>query len=121
MRRGLLLLVLIALGGCSREWYRRDADRETYHILDERRQEAVWPIANDGIERPPASRLYDPFNPNYPPMPPDDPAADQYMRRVYYARLEELDFPRRRRFRPCPMQTTDWLKGSNSTRTANWC
>jgi outer membrane protein TolC len=84
MRRGLLLLLLIALGGCSREWYRRDADRETYHILDERRREDIWPIANDGIDRPPASRLHDPFNPNYPPMPPDDPAADQYMRRVYY-------------------------------------
>ncbi len=84
MRRGLLLLLLAALSGCSRAWYRRSADNETYHILDERRREDVWPIANDGIDRPPASRLYDPFNPNYPPMPPDDPAADQYMRRVYY-------------------------------------
>jgi outer membrane protein TolC len=84
MRRGLLLVLLLALGGCTREWYRRSADNETYGILDERRNEAVWPIANDGIDRPPASRLFDPFNPNYPPLPPDDPAAAQYMRRVYH-------------------------------------
>jgi outer membrane protein TolC len=82
MRRGWILLLLILLCGCSRAWYRLSADKETYGIVNERRNEAIWPIANDSIDPPPASRLHDPYNPDYPPMPPDDPAADQYMIRV---------------------------------------
>ena len=82
MRRGWFLLLLILLCGCSRQWYRLSADKETYGIVDERRNPAIWPIANDSLNAPPTSRLHDLFNPDYPPMPPDDPAADQYMRRV---------------------------------------
>jgi outer membrane protein TolC len=82
MRRGWVLLLLVLLCGCPRAWYRLDADKETYGIINERRNPAVWPVANTSVTPPPASRLYDPFNPDYPPMPPDDPAADQYMRRV---------------------------------------
>ncbi len=82
MRRGWILLLLLLLGGCSRAWYRLSADKETYGIVDERRNEPVRPIARDGIDPPPASRLHDPFNPDYPPLPPDDPTASQYLRRV---------------------------------------
>jgi hypothetical protein len=57
MRRGCVLLLLMLLGGCSRQWYRLSADKECYGIVDERRDEAVWPIANDSIDPPPASRL----------------------------------------------------------------
>lgn len=82
MRRGWILLLLLLLGGCSRAWYRLSADKESYGIVNERRDEAIWAIANAAIDPPPASRLYDPFNPDYPPLPPDDPAADRYLRRV---------------------------------------
>jgi len=66
-------------GGCQRPWYRRSADRETYAVEREHENEARWPVANTVITPPPGSRLYDPFNPDYPPMPPDDPAANYYM------------------------------------------
>jgi hypothetical protein len=76
----LVLLLLALLGGCQRPWYRRDADRETYAVEAEHENEALWPVARTGIYAPPPSRMFDPFNPDYPPMPPDDPAADFYMR-----------------------------------------
>src|ERR1700690_146783 len=82
MRRGSILLLLILLCGCSRQWYRLSADKETYGIVDERRNPAIWPIANDSLNAPPTSRLHDLFNPDYPPMPPDDPAPARYMGRV---------------------------------------
>ena len=34
------------------------------------------------IEPPPESRLFDPYNPDRPPLPPDDPAAHTYMHRA---------------------------------------
>lgn len=81
-RTAMLLLVTAALvPGCTRAFYRRSADRETYATLAQHTNEAGWPIGNPSITPPPASRLYDPFNPDRPPMPPDDPTADFWMRR----------------------------------------
>ena len=80
MLRCLLCLGLVAvLAGCQRPWYRRSADRETYAVEREHENEARWPVANTNITPPPGSRLYDPFSPDYPPIPPDDPAAHYYM------------------------------------------
>src|SRR5436305_10336144 len=82
MRRGTLLLMLVLLGaGCTRSLYRRHADRETYHALGQHMDESHWPVANIGIDPPPPSRLFDPFDPNHPPLPPDDPAAYHFMER----------------------------------------
>ncbi len=85
MRRSwmlVLLVLLVCVCGCPRAWYRRDADRETYGIIDQRRNADQWPVSNVTVEAPPESRLFDPFTIDYPPMPPDDPAADVYMRWV---------------------------------------
>ena len=44
MRRGTLLLMLVLLGaGCTRSFYRRSADRETYHALGQHMDESHWP------------------------------------------------------------------------------
>jgi outer membrane protein TolC len=80
--RGLIVLVLVA-AGCSRSFYRRQADREVYHAIQERNGDPRWSLPRIRIDTPPPSRLFDPFNPDHPPMPPDDPAADRYMRCVY--------------------------------------
>src|SRR5438309_6399312 len=82
MRRGIVLLLLALLvAGCTRAHYRRSADLETYSALAEHENEARWPVANTTIVPPPASRLFDPYDPDHPPMPPDDPTANQYMER----------------------------------------
>jgi outer membrane protein TolC len=65
--------------GCSRVWYHRDADRETYAAICEKLDDPRWALPRIDIEPSPQSRLFDPTNPDYPPRPPDDPAAHQFM------------------------------------------
>jgi len=80
MRGVVVVLALIACSiGCTRAYYRRHADEETYDAIAERTDDPQWPVGNTSIDAPPESRLYDPFDPNRPPMPPDDPAAQRYM------------------------------------------
>ncbi len=82
MRRATHLLVLVLLAsGCSRASYRRAADHETYHAIAQHSDETRWPIVSPNITPPPQSRLFDPFDPDHPPMPPDDPAAYRFMMR----------------------------------------
>jgi outer membrane protein TolC len=79
--RGWVLLLGLAglLAGCSPAWYRRDADRETYADIQERLNDPRWFLPRISIDTPPQSRLHDPYNPDRPPLPPDDPAAARYM------------------------------------------
>jgi outer membrane protein TolC len=82
MRYGVLFLVVtLIMSGCSRAFYRRSADREVYQVEAEHADENRWPTGNVNIEPPPESRLFDPFNLDRPPMPPDDPAAYRFMER----------------------------------------
>jgi hypothetical protein len=69
------------MAGCTRSFYRRSADRETYPLIA---QHEVFPeddIGRTRLEPPPESRLSDPNNPDHPPKPPDDPAAALFMDR----------------------------------------
>jgi outer membrane protein TolC len=80
LMRWLVLIVLALLAdGCSRAFYRRQADKESYHAIDERNHDPRWAVPRIALDTPPQSRLHDPFNPDHPPMPPDDPAAHRYM------------------------------------------
>jgi outer membrane protein TolC len=78
MRAVVLLSLLALFCGCTRAHYRRSADRETYPLIAQN-VTAPWNVPRISIDVPPESRLYDPYDPDHPPMPPDDPAADQYM------------------------------------------
>jgi outer membrane protein TolC len=82
MRRWVVLVLLCLAIGCGRAWYRRDADRETYSALEERNTDPQWHAPYFSLNPNPASRLFDPYDPDYPAMPPDDPAANVYMDRV---------------------------------------
>src|SRR5262245_42144776 len=79
--RLVALLLLVLAGGCTRSWYRRDADRETYAVEAEHMTDARWALPRTNIDPPPESRLHDPYDPDRPPLPPDDPAAAEWMRR----------------------------------------
>ena len=80
--RFVVILLLLFLIGCSRSWYRRDADRETYPAILER-NELTWQFPSINLSKPPASRLHDPYNPDRSPRPPDDPTANGYMQKVF--------------------------------------
>lgn len=79
MRRATLLVLAVLLCGCGRAYYRRSADRDTYTATEQHELDRRWQLPRISIDPATTSRLYDPTNPDYPPFPPDDPAAYLYM------------------------------------------
>ena len=76
-------LVLAAIGtGCNRAHYRVRADREAEALIQEKINNPHWALPRQTIDVDPRSRMFDPFNPDQPPMPPDDPASHQLMQCV---------------------------------------
>jgi hypothetical protein len=74
-----LFAVLSAQLGCTRSYYRRQADSEVNCIIDNKSAAIGSAPGQFRIEIDPRSRMYDPTNPDCPPMPPDDPTSHQLM------------------------------------------
>lgn len=70
-------------GGCSRPFWRSQADFDTYNLLQQKQMDQRWLLPRTTVDPDPRSRFYDPFEADCPPLPPDDPAASQYMDWVY--------------------------------------
>lgn len=75
-------LLLCAASGCSLERYVRRADREVGRLVEEKSDDPRWALPSFRVDQDPRSRYYDQYDEIRPPMPPDDPASHQYMRRV---------------------------------------
>lgn len=75
----LLGMLALLLGGCSRAHYRRQADRDAYCLIEEKASDPRWDLQDYSINPDPRSRLFDPFNPDLPPLPPDDPTSHSLM------------------------------------------
>jgi outer membrane protein TolC len=76
-------LLLLGLAGCGRAFYRRQADREVRTLVDcDSGELRATGIEGFTIEPNPKSRMYDPFSPDFPPMPPDDPISHRLMQCV---------------------------------------
>lgn len=75
----LTLLLLLLAAGCTRAQYRESADAEAYCILNERIVDPAYDVGRTLLEPSLESRLADPFDPDAPPKPPDDPAAARWM------------------------------------------
>jgi hypothetical protein len=65
--------------GCNRAHYRNRADQEVRSLVAEKLADAGTPTVRD-VQVPRQSRMFDPFNPDRPPMPEDDPTAHEYMK-----------------------------------------
>ena len=65
--------------GCSRSFWRSQADFDAYNLLSQKQFDSHWVIPRTSIEPDQRSRFYDPFDRDLPPLPPDDPAASRYM------------------------------------------
>lgn len=72
------LLGLLAVQGCTRSYYHKFADRDTYGILGERLFDWRWRLPPRYVDPPPNSRMADFGNPNYEPIPPDERAARDF-------------------------------------------
>src|SRR5438046_2653369 len=77
----LLAFVMIASGasGCSRTFWRRQADLDAYALVREKATHPHWRLPNYTISVDPRSRMYDPYAIDCTPIPPDDPTAHQFM------------------------------------------
>lgn len=73
----LVAVLLVGVGGCTRMFYRKQADREVSDILREKDVFPQWKIEQMHVYTDPRSRFADPSNPDHPAMPPDDPASHQ--------------------------------------------
>jgi len=69
--------------GCSRPFYRVRAERDAYEILNEHERDPRWQLPSRAVEADPRSRMADPSNPDFGPLPPDDAAAAAIMRHPY--------------------------------------
>lgn len=78
-----LLLLLLGLSGCSRSFWRSQADFDALNLLENKQFDPRWEIPRTTLEADPRSRFYDPYDLDCEPLPPDDPAANQYMSWVY--------------------------------------
>src|SRR5262245_33889113 len=70
-----LLIALVAGTGCTRKYYRTEADKEVAGILKHKDRYPIWKIAQMHVYPDPRARFADPTNPDKPPKPPDDPAT----------------------------------------------
>lgn len=76
----LSLVSLLPLSwGCNRTYYREQADFEAGDLIAEKSNHPHWQIEYRSPYVDPRSRMFDPFDPDCPPMPPDDPASHELM------------------------------------------
>ena len=65
--------------GCSRTYYRQQADEDVYASVEATLPATYGPRGDFTIDVDPRSRMFDPFDPDFEPMPPDDPRSHQVM------------------------------------------
>ncbi len=78
----LLVVGSLLSAGCSRSFYRDQADFEAYGLIGRGAEGPGWELKDYSIEAAPQSRMHDPYCPNWPPMPTDDPTSHQLMQCV---------------------------------------
>lgn len=74
--------LLAQTSACHRSYYRRQADTDATKLITEKASDPHWALPDRSIEVDPRSRMAHPFSADHPPMPPDDPASHEFMRRV---------------------------------------
>lgn len=70
-----MLAALAAAPGCTRRFYRDQADKEVDCVLTEKNRYDAWKIEEYHLPPDPRARFAASGRPDFPPMPPDDPAA----------------------------------------------
>lgn len=74
-----VLFVALTSSGCNRAFYRRQADQDVSCMISEKNKDPRWSLPGFNINLDPRSRYFDPYNPDCPPMPQDDPASHELM------------------------------------------
>jgi len=72
----LLACLLGTQAGCTREFFREWANQDVSEAVFEKSRDPRWRLDTFSIEPPAMSRFADPYDPDFPPAPPDDRAAE---------------------------------------------
>ncbi len=72
---GIALLLLGMESGCGREFYREWANQDVTEAIYEKSRDPRYRIDEFSIDPPSMARFADPYDPDRPPAPPDDFAA----------------------------------------------
>lgn len=76
---GMMCGTMLMLAGCSRSFWRQNADDNTYAILRDKAADPRWDPPRLDLQPDTRSRFFDPYDPDCEPLPPDDPTAHAYM------------------------------------------
>ncbi|WP_165218948.1 hypothetical protein [Aquisphaera insulae] len=78
LRRGAIFTILAAgsQAGCTREFYREWANQDVSEAVFEKSRDPRWRLDVFSVEPPAMSRFASPYDPEFPPAPPDDPATE---------------------------------------------
>ncbi|TWU54564.1 hypothetical protein Poly51_32830 [Rubripirellula tenax] len=80
---GMIVLGIAASTGCHRQFYRKQADCEAHALIAEKSSHVARPPSQAvRIEVDRRSRMFNPFDLDFQPMPLDDPSSYQYMQCV---------------------------------------
>ncbi|MCR9198454.1 MAG: TolC family protein [Planctomycetaceae bacterium] len=77
--RVLIGCLLLQSTGCSRRFWRLQAENDTYDAIAEKMNNPHWQLPRIGLSADPRSRFHDPYDPDCAPLPPDDPSAHCFM------------------------------------------
>lgn len=75
----LFSLTVTSFTGCSRRFWRQQAESDSYHAVAEKLNDERWLLPRINLTPDERSRFFDPFDPDCTPLPPDDPAAHKFM------------------------------------------
>ena len=75
-------MAISSLSGCSRQFWRKQADKDTYNDIGQKLNDERWELPRIHLTPDQRSRFYDPYDPDKEPLPPDDPAAHVFMHSV---------------------------------------
>lgn len=81
---GTFLVLLLGIqSGCSRQFWRQQANCEAQCIIAEKTTDSRWQLQDYRFEAKPEARFFSPYDKDAPPMPQDDPTAHSLMQCVY--------------------------------------
>src|SRR3954453_14198554 len=75
-RLGVIATALGAQVGCTREFFREWANQDVSEAVFEKTRDPRWRLDTFSIEPPALARFADPYDQDFPPAPPDDPATE---------------------------------------------
>src|SRR5271170_7355631 len=73
---GLMIVAVLLPAACTRRFYRQSADKQVESVLTEKNVYPTWGIEQWHAYPDGRARFADPTDPDHPPKPYDDPAAE---------------------------------------------